>query len=181
MSKKIYLLTVSLVSLLLIMKGGIVLSQDADSAEPQSIHQRASICWDDFKSTFLDEPVECQEVCDSCHTYATVIPDQSGNPQAFTTDGIYPEAPVNIVNWNTIGLLQGSCRDCHSDEIAPDTNHAVFVEHGGDYSEHFKETELKLFDGHILCTTCHSPHSGNDALLRVPNQGSALCMDCHTI
>ena len=138
MSKKIYLLTVSLVSLLLIMKAGIVLSQEAapaepqeaTSSEPQSIHQRAAICWDDFKSTFVDEPVECQEVCDSCHTYATVSPDQSGNPQAFTTDKIFPEAPVNIVNWNTIGLLQGSCRDCHSKEIAPDTNHAVFVEHG---------------------------------------------------
>jgi len=67
MSKKIYLLTVSLVSLLLIMKAGIVLSQEAapaepqeaTSSEPQSIHQRASICWDDFKSTFVDEPVEC--------------------------------------------------------------------------------------------------------------------------
>ena len=129
MSKIIYWITVSLISLLLIMKAGIVLSQDADSAEPQSIHQRAAVCWDDFKSTFLDEPVECQEVCDSCHSYATVIPDQSGNPQAVTTDEIYPEAPDNTVNWNTIGLLQQSCRDCHFKEIDPATNHAIFVEH----------------------------------------------------
>ena len=180
MSKIIYWITVSLISLLLIMKAGIVLSQDADSAEPQSIHQRAAVCWDDFKSTFLDEPVECQEVCDSCHSYATVIPDQSGNPQAVTTDEIYPEAPDNTVNWNTIGLLQQSCRDCHFKEIDPATNHAIFVEHEVSYSENFKETELKLFEGQILCTTCHSPHSGNAALLRIPNQGSRLCIDCHT-
>jgi len=180
MSKIIYWITVSLISLLLIMKAGIVLSQDADSAEPQSIHQRAAVCWDDFKSTFLDEPVECQEVCDSCHSYATVIPDQSGNPQAVTTDEIYPEAPDNTVNWDTIGLLQQSCRDCHFKEIDPATNHAIFVEHEVTYFENFKETELKLFDGHILCTTCHSPHRENAALLRINNQGSALCIDCHT-
>jgi predicted CXXCH cytochrome family protein len=189
MSKKIYWITVSLVSLLLIMKAGIVLSQEAapadpqeaTSSEPQSIHQRASICMEDFEATFPDEPSVCQDVCDSCHTYATVVPDSLGNPQAFTTDEIYPEAPVDEVSWDTIGLLQGSCRDCHIKEIDPVTNHAVFVEHGGDSSENFKETKLKLFKGQILCTTCHSPHSGNVALLRVPNQGSALCMDCHTI
>jgi len=170
------------------MKAGIVLSQDATSSGPQSIHQRSSICWDDFKATFLDEPVECQEVCDSCHTYATVVPDSSGNPQAFTTDVIFPEAPVDDVNWDTIGLLQQSCRECHSDEIDTDTdtgtgtgtNHPVLVEHSVSSSDNFKETELKLFDGKILCTTCHSPHSENVALLRIPNQGSALCIDCHT-
>jgi predicted CXXCH cytochrome family protein len=188
MSKKIYLLTVSLVSLLLIMKAGIVLSQaadstgpqDADFAEPQSIHQRAAICWDDFEATLIDEPVKCQEVCDRCHTYATVVPDSSGNPQAFTTDEIYPEDRGEKITWNTIGLLQQSCRECHLKEIEPATNHAVFVEHEVNYSEDFKETELKLFEGQILCTTCHSPHSGNIALLRIPNKGSALCIDCHT-
>jgi predicted CXXCH cytochrome family protein len=187
LSKKIYLLTVSLVSLLLIMKAGIVLSQaadptgpqDADSDEPQSIHQRASICWEDFEATFPDEPLACQDVCDRCHTYASVVPDSSGNPEAVTTDEIYPEDPGDEVNWDTIGLLQGSCRECHIKEIAPVTNHAIFVEHEGNYSENFKETELKLFDGQILCTTCHSPHSGNVALLRIPNKGSALCIDCH--
>jgi predicted CXXCH cytochrome family protein len=62
-----------------------------------------------------------------------------------------------------------------------DTNHAIFVNYEVINSENFKETELKLYGGHILCTTCHSAHSENVALLRVPNQGSALCMDCHTI
>jgi predicted CXXCH cytochrome family protein len=181
LSKKIYLITVSLVSLLLIMKAGIVLSQDAASTDPQSIHQRASICWEDFEATFPDEPLACQDVCDRCHTYATVVPDSSGNPQAVTTDEIFPEASVNTVNWNTIGLLQQSCRDCHIKEIEPDTNHAIFVEHEATYSDDFKETELKLFDGHILCTTCHSPHRDNVGLLRLPNQGSGLCIDCHTI
>jgi len=188
MSKKIYLLTVALVSLLLIMKAGIVLSQDAastepqeaTSSEPQSIHQRASICWEDFEATFPDEPLVCKEVCNRCHTYATVVPDSSGNPEAVTTDEIYPEDPGDEVNWETIGLLQQSCQDCHSKEIEPETNHAIFVKHEVSYSENFKETELKLFEGQILCTTCHSPHSGNAALLRIPNQGSGLCIDCHT-
>ena len=201
MSKKIYLITVSLVSLLLIMKAGIVLSeeaassepdqaassepqeatssepQEATSSEPQSIHQKASICWEDFEATFPDEPLVCQDVCDSCHEYATVAPDESGNPEAFTTDEIFPEDSGDKEGWDAIGPLQKSCKECHSDEINPDTNHPVLVEHGGN---NFKETELKLFDGKILCTTCHSPHSENVALLRIPNQGSALCIDCHT-
>ena len=189
MSKKIYLLTVALVSLLLIMKAGIVLSQDAastepqeaTSSEPQSIHQRASICWEDFEATFPDEPLVCQDVCDRCHTYATVVPNQSGNPEGFTTDEIYPEDPGDEESWDTIGPLQKSCKDCHSDEINPDTNHPVLVEHSVNFTDNFKETELKLFDGQILCTTCHDPHGGNVALLRLPNQGSALCLDCHTI
>jgi predicted CXXCH cytochrome family protein len=185
MSKKIYLITVSLLSLLLIMKGGIVLSQEAAPAEPQeaasaqSIHQRTTTCWDDFEATFPDEPLICQDVCDRCHPQeAIAVPDQSGNPEAVTTDEIYPEDPGDEVR---LSLLEQSCSDCHSDKIDPDTNHAVFVEHKVNSSENFKETELKLFDGHILCTTCHSPHSGNVALLRIPNQGSGLCIDCHTI
>jgi predicted CXXCH cytochrome family protein len=181
LSKKIYLLTVSLVSLLLIMKAGIVLSQDAASTDPQSIHQRASICWEDFEATFPDEPLVCQDVCDHCHTYASVVPDSSGNPEAVTTDEIYPEDPGDEESWDAIGLLQKSCKECHSDEINPDTNHPVLVEHSVDFSDNFKETELKLFDGRILYTTCHDPHSENVALLRLPNQGSALCIDCHTI
>ncbi len=186
MSKKIYLITVSLLSLLLIMKGGIVLSQEAAPAEPQeaasaqSIHQRASICWDDLEATFPDKPLICQDVYNRCHLQeATVVPGQSGNPEAVTTDEIYPEEPSDEVSWDTIGFHQESCRDCHSKEIEPDTNHAMFVEHKVNYSKNLKETELKLFDGHILCTTCHSPHSGNVALLRLP--GSGLCIDCHTI
>ena len=170
MSKKIYLLTVSLVSLLLIMKTGIVLSEEAAS----SVHQRASMCLEDFEVTFPDEPLICQDVCDLCHEYEIVVPAQSGNPEGFTTDKVYVENPGDEDIVERAGLLQKACNDCHSDKKEPDTNHPVFVEHSG------KETELKLLDGQIICTTCHSPHSGNPSLLRIPNQGSALCIECHT-
>jgi len=176
-TKRVYLIAVSLVSLLFLLKGGVVLSQEVSA--PQSIHQKASICWDNFEATFSDEPLICQDVCDRCHTYATVVPDQSGNPEAITTDKEYPEEPGDGVNWETIGLLQQSCKSCHNEEIKPETNHPIFVEHEANYLDNFKETELKLFDGHILCTTCHSPHRENAALLRVPNLGSGLCIDCH--
>jgi predicted CXXCH cytochrome family protein len=179
MSKKIYLLTVSLVSLLLI---GIVLSEEAASVETQSVHQRATICLEDFGVTFPDEPLICQDVCDLCHEYEIVVPAQSANPEGFTTDKVYVYAKnpgaEDVVE--RAGLLQKACNDCHSDKIDPVENHPVFVEHRGNSSENLKETELKLVDGLILCITCHSPHSGNLALLRLPNQGSALCIDCHT-
>jgi predicted CXXCH cytochrome family protein len=178
MSKKIYLLTVSLVSLLLI---GIVLSEEAASVETQSVHQRASKCMEDFEVTFPDEPLSCQDVCDLCHFYEIVVPAQSGNPEGLTTNNVYVENPGNEDVVERAGLITQSCKECHSDRIDPDTNHPVFVEHSGNSSDNLKETELKLFDGLILCTTCHDPHSENVALLRLPNQGSALCIDCHTI
>jgi predicted CXXCH cytochrome family protein len=181
MSKKIYLLTVSLVSLLLIMKTGIVLSEEAASVEAQSVHQRATICLEDFEVTFPDEPLICQDVCDLCHLYEIVVPAQSGNPQGFTTDQIYAGNLGDNDVLERAGLITQSCKECHSDRIDPDTNHPVFVEHSGNSSDNLKETELKLFDGEIQCITCHSPHSGNAALLRLPNEGSALCMDCHTL
>ena len=182
MSKKIYFLTVSLVSLLLIMKTGIVLSEEAASVETQSVHQRASICIEDFEVTFPDEPLICQDVCDLCHEYEIVVPAQSGNPEGSTVDEIYAVKPGDKDVVERAGLLQQSCNDCHSDKIDSDsnTNHPVLVEHSANASKGLKETELKLFDGQIRCTTCHSPHGGNLALLRLPNQGSALCIDCHT-
>jgi predicted CXXCH cytochrome family protein len=181
MSKKIYLLTVSLVSLLLIMKTGIVLSEEAASVETQSVHQRASICLEDFEVTFPDEPLICQDVCDLCHEYEIVVPAQSANPEGLTTTGVYALNPGDEDVLVRAGLLQKSCNKCHSGKKDPDTNHPVSVEHMANSSEMLKETELKLFDGKIECITCHSPHSGNLALLSLPNQGSALCIDCHTL
>ena len=31
----------------------------------------------------------------------------------------------------------------------------------------------------VFCSTCHNPHASSTALLRVGNQGSALCLSCH--
>jgi predicted CXXCH cytochrome family protein len=177
MSKKIYLLTVSLVSLLLI---GIVLSEEAASVETQSVHQRATICLEDFEATFPDEPLICQDVCDLCHEYEIVVPTQTANPEGFTTNGVYARSLADEDVVERAGLIQKACNICHSDKIDSDTNHPIFVEHRANFEENFKETELKLIDGLILCITCHSPHSGNLALLSIPNQGSALCIACHT-
>jgi len=32
----------------------------------------------------------------------------------------------------------------------------------------------------IECGSCHDPHSSNDLFLRLPNDGSRLCLTCHT-
>lgn len=32
---------------------------------------------------------------------------------------------------------------------------------------------------YIECSSCHDPHSNNDLFLRVPNEGSRLCLTCH--
>jgi predicted CXXCH cytochrome family protein len=32
---------------------------------------------------------------------------------------------------------------------------------------------------HIECSSCHDPHSTNETFLRVPNEGSKLCLTCH--
>lgn len=191
MSKRTFLLTaVALLLVVFVIKTGPTISEAASTedppvpnSEPQSIHQKASTCWEDFDVPFNDEPQDCQSVCDTCHTFATVIGGQA-NPEAYTTDMIFPvDLGEENVNWNTIGLLQKSCRSCHTDitEAEPGSNHVVFVEYDTSGSgQNFKETRLKLFDQHILCTTCHSPHRDEVALLRLSNHGSTLCLDCHS-
>ena len=168
MLKKTFSLTI--VSLLLVVcfiKTGTTISEAASSAEtpltpPEhpSIHQKASTCWEDFDVPFSDDPKDCQSVCDTCHRFATVIGGKD-NPEAYTTDIIFPEHRKKEANWNTIGLLQKSCRNCHTDitEAEPGSNHEIFVKYDTGYMEqNFKETNLKLYNNYILCTTCHSPH-----------------------
>ncbi len=38
-----------------------------------------------------------------------------------------------------------------------------------------------LFSGNVECASCHDVHdtAGNDALLRIDNSGSTLCLTCH--
>lgn len=171
-----------------VIKTGTIISQAATSVEPPlppaehaSIHQKASTCRENFEVLFEDEPQYCQNVCETCHTVATVIGGKD-NPEAYTTDFIFPEAPAEHVNWNTVGRLQQSCRNCHIDKAEPSSNHKIFVEYEamGDWQRDFRPTSLKLFDNYILCTTCHNPHCDEIALLRTSNQGSTLCMDCHS-
>ena len=190
MLKRTFSLTIrTLLVLVCVIKTGTATSEAASSAEPpltppehQSIHQKASACWEDFEVPFSDDPKDCQSVCDICHKFATVIGGRD-NPEAYTTDVIFPQDIKNEANWNKIGSLQRSCRNCHTDitEAEPGLNHEIFVEYDAfGTNQNFKETSLKLYDNYILCTTCHSPHREEIALLRISNQGSTLCLDCHS-
>jgi predicted CXXCH cytochrome family protein len=38
---------------------------------------------------------------------------------------------------------------------------------------------IRLFDGRIGCTSCHSPFSTEPKLLVMPNRKSRLCLSCH--
>jgi predicted CXXCH cytochrome family protein len=190
MLKRTFSLTIGAILVVVcVIETGTTISEAASTAEPpltppehSSIHQKASTCWENFEAQFEDEPQDCQNVCESCHIFATVIGGKD-NPEAYTTDVIFPEALDEEANWNTIGLLQRSCRNCHTEitEAEPGLNHEIFVEYeAGDWQQNFKETSLKLFDKYVLCTTCHSPHREEIALLRISNQGSTLCLDCHS-
>lgn len=169
-------------------------------AESLTIHQRASVCWEEPKKEFEDEPTDCDSVCNTCHSYATVVTGQSGNPEAVTTDVTYPgDFPPDTgeqVGWDSLGIHQQSCRDCHVDISEVETaegmrrndNHPIFFQYAagpvGTISDNidtdeFKATDLKLFDMVVLCTTCHAPHRDNRSLLRLPNELSALCLNCH--
>ncbi|NQT19314.1 MAG: cytochrome c3 family protein [Planctomycetes bacterium] len=41
-------------------------------------------------------------------------------------------------------------------------------------------TGTMVTEHRIECSTCHTPHTDADSLLRAPNTGSALCVACHT-
>ena len=153
--------------------------------KPLSVHQRASICWEDFDAVFDAEPFSCTVVCESCHLMEVpAIKNQTKNSKSARTHETYPMLLPDAgeeVNWNSVSLLQQACRNCH-DEITEnhENNHVIFIEYSGRSFSDFKETDLKLFDDYILCTTCHSPHQEHEALLRMSNAGSALCTNCHT-
>lgn len=181
-------------------------AQVGSEIESPTIHQRASICWEDPEKIFEDEPIECSTVCNTCHTYAVVVEGQSENPEALTTDETYADGVENIpgqeVTWDSLGVHQQSCRDCHTDITDPDDDthtirddsHPIFFEYDagpvgifeGYGSGNFKPTSLPTYSSEtynsiVLCTTCHAPHRDDRGLLKMPNTLSQLCRDCHNI
>lgn len=44
---------------------------------------------------------------------------------------------------------------------------------------HLLDRRIRLFDGRVGCGSCHTLYAGEEALLVMSNQGSALCLSCH--
>ena len=43
------------------------------------------------------------------------------------------------------------------------------------------DRRIRLFNGRVECSSCHSPYSDEASLLVMPNRQSALCLSCHDV
>jgi predicted CXXCH cytochrome family protein len=171
-----------------------------------NIHRKIAACNSDFGSTFPvnpddpEDPTDCTGVCMTCHPDGAgaggIITGQEFNPTGMWTNDpdAYGEETAATgtsggddagtagadtdARWTDLPPQHSRCRDCHTDYASDASNHPIFVS----MEAAFAEGGLILFDGTILCATCHDPHDGETAgLLRVANTRSALCLTCHNI
>ena len=134
------------------------LAWSQDDANP---HKKAATCIYQFSSG-------CDIICLVCHPPGELTPsDQVITDVADIEDDI---------------IL---CLDCHSTHAGPN-NHAVGVEYNTLLTKLVSAPDgVKLKCAKtgspckLQCSTCHNPHSSEVNLLRINNQGSALCIACH--
>lgn len=144
-------------------------------------HQEAAGCRAQYALAAMPDP--CWQVCVSCHA-----PLQPIQPLE-----IYQDGDDRI------------CFECHPHET-PTTpprdnfllygvgtggrNHPVNIYYAPETSRHDLRADPEgprlYYDAagsnpKLHCSTCHDPMSGNYRLLRLSNDGSALCLACHDI
>lgn len=140
----------------------------------------------------------CDEICTRCHTPPEEEADLSSptqwNPDGVKMSEVWPEATEET----TINLAD-VCSECHGasseeNRFAVDHNHPVDIS----YDSGKLNTDLVSSpNGPLLvctqgktecmvrCITCHILHpdledsADGTGLLRMNNQGSALCIACH--
>jgi len=161
------------------------------AAETVNPHAAANECL-----TTPCETTECQEACDlvcaSCHDDQHQPADFSlptpWNPSGQELDKFYGKLTTPIQS-----NLYDICTKCHSGHFTPGVNHPVDIA----YLPSLGENDLVLApegpllvcapgeDCKVRCVTCHALHPSENqgqqlaGLLRVRNQGSALCVSCH--
>ena len=119
------------------------------------------------------EPSRVSRLCLSCHD-GTVAIDSFGSVPAGTQfmrgtallgTSLNDDHPISFVYNTALANLDGGLHD--------PTIRASGL--GGSIDDDM------LFDGQVQCASCHDPHgsSGVPKLLRISNEGSALCLTCH--
>ena len=98
-----------------------------------SIHQRASACFNDFDTTFEDDPAVCDSVCRTCHAAIDKVGEQSANPGGKMADeaylGLVPsETDSYDDEWAALPERHQACRECHTGHSEEEGTHPIFVE-----------------------------------------------------
>lgn len=130
-----------------------------------------------MQATDLDQPSGVSKLCLSCHD-GTVAIDSFGGSNGSTFilasrnvggDGLANDHPISFTYDSDLATADG--------ELA---NPATAMSGlGGTIDDDL------LFGGKLECASCHDVHRteigsmNSNALLRVNNQGSALCLKCH--
>lgn len=170
----------------------IALSADE---EQWSLHKAAQQCNSQPCDT-LECRIECDQVCANCHGLVIDV-DLSGvsewNPTGTVIYEVYP-VDNTLIN----DFLKDTCMDCHQGHSEVVFNHPVEIAYPPE-EDMFSEPYNSSPDGpHLLCDaseencvmsciTCHKVHPSEDkgqqliGLLRMSNEGSALCISCHVL
>jgi predicted CXXCH cytochrome family protein len=116
----------------------------------------------------LSQPQGTTKLCLSCHDGTVAIDSFGGGSGSILLSGtgnlmpdLSDDHPISL-KWDHQNESP-SCANCHN-------------AHGQPFS-----TPLPFFNGYIECATCHDVHSATaePTLLRLPLQGSQLCLHCH--
>jgi predicted CXXCH cytochrome family protein len=125
---------------------------------------RAHLAWPDAPQ---DDPIDpatgldaTNRNCLTCHDGLTAPGDALRIAGPFASDAL-PDHPVGI----RYAVLEAG---------AGVTRAAIKL-----HSPATLDARVRLVDGRIGCTTCHSPFSSEPKLLVMGNRGSRLCLTCH--
>lgn len=147
-----------------------------------------------YSSSTMDATVPAQPstislLCLSCHDGVGAINSVLNAPGPGTSIGAIGDDQIG-----DLGPLAGRVNIGEGDPTAPgpvdlSNDHPVSIQwaqRGPGFYANPQDPRLELYNGQTVeCTTCHDPHNGTpfnpgeDAFLRMSNQGSAMCLACH--
>lgn len=125
-------------------------------------------------------------LCLSCHdgtvTQAAFyqVTSGMGGAGSFTapnigTDGLANDHPVDFIYSVALATTDGGVK-------SPTEGASVRVPYVGTPALPLYKDQLTDVSGRMECATCHNPHNDtNGEFLRMTNNGSALCLNCHGI
>ncbi|NOX35064.1 MAG: cytochrome C [Deltaproteobacteria bacterium] len=152
------------------------------AAAPLWNHKVTTATYTLYTSPTMDEttvqPLGISKLCLSCHDGTLAVDsfgDQTGSTfisgEANIGTDLSNDHPISV-SWThqTIVGFGPQCTNCH-DQIGEDPSKFVlpFYKYAGGPAK-------------IECSSCHDPHNNgppNEKLLRMSNNGSALCLTCH--
>jgi predicted CXXCH cytochrome family protein len=116
----------------------------------------------------IEQPQGPSKLCLSCHD-GTIKLDSFGGDTGDTAisgpallgTNLKDDHPVSVY-WDHKEIINVPCSNCHNVQ-GPDNRAVPFFNH------------------YVECSSCHDTHNtaGNPKLLRLPMQGSELCLHCH--